>query len=297
MKDIFDDRKSRASTWFRSLRDDIVAAFEALEDAQGGDAPAGRFEVSETRRSSEDGSDAGGGLMSVMRGGRVFEKVGVNVSTVYGQLGDRAVAAMSSRKNMDGLKDDPTFWASGISLVAHMQNPHVPAVHMNTRMFWTPGVVVRRRVGPQPRHRVRRGHGAFPCGPEGSLRPASARLLRPVQGLGGRVFLRPAPASRAGGRRDLLRRSEHRRLGRGFRLHAGRGARLPARLRAVRGEAAAHRMDRGRPRGATGASRALCRIQPRLRPGHEIRAGDRPRRECRSDEPAAHREVDVTGRI
>jgi coproporphyrinogen III oxidase len=138
MKDIFDDRKSRASTWFRSLRDDIVAAFEALEDAQGGDAPAGRFEVSETQRTSEDGSDAGGGLMSVMRGGRVFEKVGVNVSTVYGQLGDRAVAAMSSRKNMDGLKDDPTFWASGISLVAHMQNPHVPAVHMNTRMFWTP---------------------------------------------------------------------------------------------------------------------------------------------------------------
>jgi coproporphyrinogen III oxidase len=138
MKDIFDDRKSRASTWFRSLRDDIVAAFEALEDAQGGDVPAGRFDVSETQRTSEDGSDAGGGLMSVMRGGRVFEKVGVNVSTVYGQLGDRAVAAMSSRKNMDGLKDDPTFWASGISLVAHMQNPHVPAVHMNTRMLWTP---------------------------------------------------------------------------------------------------------------------------------------------------------------
>jgi coproporphyrinogen III oxidase len=138
MKDIFDDRKSRASAWFRTLRDEIVATFEALEDAQGGEGAAGRFEVSETRRHSDDGSDAGGGLMSVMRGGRVFEKVGVNVSTVYGQLGPRAVAAMSSRKNMEGLKDDPTFWASGISLVAHMQNPHVPAVHMNTRMFWTP---------------------------------------------------------------------------------------------------------------------------------------------------------------
>ena len=138
MKDIYDDRKSRASAWFRSLRDEIVAAFEALEDSQGGDLPAGRFEVTETKRQSEDGSDAGGGLMSVMRGGRVFEKVGVNVSTVYGQLGDRAVAAMSSRKNMDGLRDDPTFWASGISLVAHMRNPKAPAVHMNTRMFWTP---------------------------------------------------------------------------------------------------------------------------------------------------------------
>jgi len=138
MKDSFDDRKSRASKWFRSLRDEIVSAFEALEDSQGGDTPAGRFDVSETTRKSDDGSDVGGGLMSVMRGGRVFEKVGVNVSTVYGQLGERAVAAMSARKNMDGLKEDPTFWASGISLVAHMQNPRVPAVHMNTRMFWTP---------------------------------------------------------------------------------------------------------------------------------------------------------------
>ena len=138
MKDIFDDRKSRASTWFRSLRDDIVSAFEALEDAQGGDAPAGRFEVSQTQRRSEDGSDAGGGLMSVMRGGRVFEKVGVNVSEVYGTLGERAQAAMMARKGMPGMKDDPRFWASGISLVAHMQNPHAPAVHMNTRMFWTP---------------------------------------------------------------------------------------------------------------------------------------------------------------
>ncbi len=138
MKDSYDDRKSRASAWFRTLRNDIVAAFEALEDAQGGDLPPGRFEVTETKRHSDDGSDAGGGLMSVMRGGRVFEKVGVNVSTVYGQLGPRAVAAMAARKDLSALKDDPSFWASGISLVAHMRNPHAPAVHMNTRMFWTP---------------------------------------------------------------------------------------------------------------------------------------------------------------
>ena len=138
MKDNFEDRKSRASAWFRTLRDEIVAAFEALEDTQTGDLPAGRFEVTETKRHSDDGQDAGGGLMSVMRGGRVFEKVGVNVSTVYGQLGPRAVAAMAARKDLSGLKDDPTFWASGISLVAHMRNPHAPAVHMNTRMFWTP---------------------------------------------------------------------------------------------------------------------------------------------------------------
>ena len=131
------DEKQQASTWFRSLRDQIVEAFEALEESQGGDEPAGRFDVTETKR-GDGTSDQGGGLMSVMRGGRLFEKVGVNVSTVYGTLQPRAVQAMAARKDLTGLADDPRFWASGISLVAHMQNPHVPAVHMNTRMFWTP---------------------------------------------------------------------------------------------------------------------------------------------------------------
>jgi len=142
MTEMMQDQKNRASAWFRQLRDQILAAFEALEDKQTSgpfaDQPAGRFEVSETRRASEDGGDAGGGLMSVMRGGRVFEKVGVNVSTVYGTLGKAAQQAMAAR-GVPGIEADPRFWASGISLVAHMQNPHSPAVHMNTRMFWTPG--------------------------------------------------------------------------------------------------------------------------------------------------------------
>jgi coproporphyrinogen III oxidase len=134
--------KTRAAEWFRSLRDRIVAAFEALEDSQTAGPmaalPAGRFEVGETRRAGAAGEDAGGGLMSVMRGGRVFEKVGVNISTVHGTLGERAQRAMAAR-GVPGMDSDPRFWASGISLVAHMQNPHTPAVHMNTRMFWTPG--------------------------------------------------------------------------------------------------------------------------------------------------------------
>jgi len=125
-----EDQKARAAAWFRELRNQIVDAFEALE----GDA-GGRFEVSQTTRAGED---AGGGLMSVMRGGQVFEKIGVNVSTVHGTLGERAVAAMAARKDLAGMAEDPRFWASGISLVAHMANPHAPAVHMNTRMFWTP---------------------------------------------------------------------------------------------------------------------------------------------------------------
>lgn len=141
MTEQFDDRKARASAWFRTLRDRIVAAFEELEDTTHSgpfaELPAGRFDVSETRRTAADGGDAGGGLMSVMRGGRLFEKVGVNVSTVYGVLEERAQRAMAARRDLD-LSGDPRFWASGISLVAHMRNPHTPAVHMNTRMFWTP---------------------------------------------------------------------------------------------------------------------------------------------------------------
>jgi coproporphyrinogen III oxidase len=133
MTDQFDARKARAAAWFRDLRDRIVAAFEAVEDDFGGQAPAGRFEVTPTTRPG-----GGGGLMSVMRGGRVFEKVGVNVSEVHGVLAERAQKAMAAR-GVPGMETDGRFWASGISLVAHMQNPQVPAVHMNTRMFWTPG--------------------------------------------------------------------------------------------------------------------------------------------------------------
>jgi len=136
------DEKSRASAWFEALRNDICAAFERLEDAQTtgpfAGLPAGRFARKETRRDSGDGSDAGGGMMSVMREGRVFEKVGVNISTVYGNLGSAAQKSMSSHPGLEGVADDPRFWASGISLVAHMRSPKTPSVHMNTRMFWTP---------------------------------------------------------------------------------------------------------------------------------------------------------------
>jgi coproporphyrinogen III oxidase len=128
------DQRRHAASWFRELRDRIVLAFEALEDRGPGTGMPGRFVVTPTQR----GEDGGGGLMSVMRGGRVFEKVGVNWSEVHGTLAPKAQAAMAAR-GVPGMDTDPRFWASGISLVAHMQNPHAPAVHMNTRMFWTPG--------------------------------------------------------------------------------------------------------------------------------------------------------------
>lgn len=129
-----DDQRRRAADWFRELQQRITQAFEALEDRGPGDAAAGRFDVTPTKR--EEGG--GGGLMAVMRGGRVFEKVGVNWSEVHGTLSPKAQSAMAAR-GVPGIEGDPRFWASGISLVAHMQNPHAPAVHMNTRMFWTPG--------------------------------------------------------------------------------------------------------------------------------------------------------------
>ena len=98
MTETFDSEKAAASAWFRQLRDDIVSRFEAIETQHEIDAPCGTFTVTPTQRTAEDGSDAGGGLMSVMRGGRVFEKVGVNVSTVFGTLGARAQEAMAARK-------------------------------------------------------------------------------------------------------------------------------------------------------------------------------------------------------
>ncbi len=122
-----DEEQKAARLWFESLRDRLCAEFEAIESEQGSDA---RFDFSAWDREDPEGAPGGGGVRGLMRG-KVFEKAGVNVSTVGGRFSPDFAATIL------GAAEDPSFFATGISLVAHMANPHVPALHMNCRFLVT----------------------------------------------------------------------------------------------------------------------------------------------------------------
>jgi coproporphyrinogen III oxidase len=121
-----DEKKRITANWFRDLRDKICTEFENIEGELGCDKPTGRFERKTWQREG-----GGGGEISLMKNGRVFEKVGVNISTVHGKFSEEFA------KQIPGAEENPEFFATGVSLVAHMNSPLIPAVHMNTRFIVT----------------------------------------------------------------------------------------------------------------------------------------------------------------
>ena len=316
-----DTRKERARAWFETLRDQIVAAFEDLEDALPAGAPLadrapGRFVRTPWNRTDHSGArpisglpeigsadagsakaepDGGGGVMAVMKG-RVFEKVGVHVSTVFGEF------APEFRKEIPGAADDPRFFASGISLIAHMHSPQVPAVHMNTRFVvttksWfgggadlTPVLESRRRQDDPDTIAF---HAAMKAACNAHPRVAPYDKFKSwcdeyfflkhrgeARGIGGIFY-------------DWLDTDD---FDADFAFTQAGRPRLPRHLPRAGAQEFRQALERSRARGATGAPRALRRVQSHLRSRDDFRPAHRRQRRGHSFFAATGGEVAVTQR-